>query len=129
MPKQLRKIFVGLVLLIVVAVILIKVVNIQDVIMKKMYPKEYSEYVYTYAEENELDPLLIFAVIKAESNFDSDVVSHSNAMGLMQILERTAREVVVNEIEEEFSKDMLFNPEENIKIGTKYFSRIIRKIQ
>ncbi|HBC84904.1 MAG TPA: hypothetical protein DCZ30_05795 [Clostridiales bacterium] len=129
MPKQLRKIFVGLVLLIVIAVILIKVVNIQDIIMKKMYPKEYSEYVYTYAEENDLDPLLIFAVIKAESNFDSDVVSHSNAMGLMQILERTAKEVVVNEIEEEFSKDMLFNPEENIKIGTKYFSRIIRKIQ
>lgn len=129
MPKQLRKIFVGLVLLIVIAVILIKVVNIQDIIMKKMYPKEYSEYVYTYAEENDLDPLLIFAVIKAESNFDSEVISHSNAMGLMQILERTAREVVINEIEEEFSKDMLFNPEENIKIGTKYFSRIIRKIQ
>lgn len=128
MPKQLRKIFAGVVLLIVIAVILIKVVNIQDIIMKKMYPKEYSEYVYTYAEENDLDPLLIFAVIKAESNFDSDVVSHSNAMGLMQILERTAREVVVNEIEGEFSKDMLFNPEENIKIGTKYFSRIIRKI-
>lgn len=128
MPKQLRKIFVGLVLLIVVAVILIKVVNIQDIIMKKIYPKEYSKYVYTYAEENDLDPLLIFAVIKVESNFDSEVVSHSNAMGLMQILERTAREVVVNEIEEEFSKDMLFNPEENIKIGTKYFSRIIRKI-
>lgn len=128
MPKQLRKIFTGLVLLIVIAVILIKVVNIQDIIMKKMYPKEYSTYVYTYAEENNLDPLLIFAVIKAESNFDSDVVSHSNAMGLMQILERTAREVAINEIEEEFSKDMLFNPEENIKIGTKYFSRIIRKI-
>ena len=87
MPKQLRKIFFGLVLLIVIAVILIKTVNIKDFIMKKMYPKEYSQYVYTYAEENDLDPLLIFAVIKAESNFDSDVVSHSNAMGLMQILE------------------------------------------
>ena len=128
MPKQLRKIFFGLVLLIVIAVILIKTVNIKDIIMKKMYPKEYSQYVYTYAEANDLDPLLIFAVIKAESNFDSDVVSHSNAMGLMQILERTAKEVVINEIQEEFSKDMLFNPEENIKIGTKYFARIIRKI-
>lgn len=128
MPKQLRKIFFGLVLLIVIAVILIKTVNIKDIIMKKMYPKEYSQYVYTYAKENDLDPLLIFAVIKAESNFDSDVVSHSNAMGLMQILERTAKEVVINEIQEEFSKDMLFNPEENIKIGTKYFARIIRKI-
>lgn len=128
MPKQLRKFFFGLILLIVIAVILIKVVNIQDIIMKKMYPKEYSEYVCTYSEENNVDPLLIFAIIKAESNFDSDVISHSNAMGLMQILEKTAKEVVVNEIEEEFSKDMLFNPEENIKIGTKYFSRIARKI-
>lgn len=128
MPKQLRKFFVGLILLIVIAVILIKVVNIQDIIMKKMYPKEYSEYVYTYSKENNVDPLLIFAIIKAESNFDSDVISHSNAMGLMQILEKTAQEVMVNQIEEEFSKDMLFNPEENIKIGTKYFSRIVRKI-
>ncbi len=128
MPKQLRKFFVILILLIVIAVILIKVVDIQDIIMKKMYPKKYSEYVYTYSEENNVDPLLIFAVIKAESNFDSTVVSHSNAMGLMQLLEKTAQEVMVNQIEEEFSKDMLFNPEENIKIGTKYFSRIVRKI-
>lgn len=128
MPKQLRKFFMILILLIVVAVILIKVVDIRDIIMKKMYPKEFSEYVYIYSEENNVDPMLIFAIIKAESNFNSDVVSHSNAIGLMQLLEKTASEVMVNQIEEEFSKDMLFNPEENIKIGTKYFSRIVRKI-
>lgn len=128
MQKQLRKFFIILILLIVIAVVLIKVVNIQDIIMKKMYPKEYSEYVYTYSEKNNVDPLLIFAIIKAESNFDSDVVSHSNAMGLMQLLEKTASEVMVNQIEEEFSKDMLFDPEENIKIGTKYFARIATKI-
>ena len=49
-------------------------------------------------------------------------------MGLMQLMEQTAEEVMVNQIEQNFSKDMLFNPEENIKIGTKYFSRIITEI-
>jgi transglycosylase SLT domain protein len=87
-----------------------------------------SEYVYTYSEENNLDPLLVFAIIKAESNFNTNVVSNSNAMGLMQLMEQTAEEVMVNQIEQNFSKDMLFNPEENIKIGTKYFSRIITEI-
>lgn len=128
MPKQLKKIFIILVLLIVIAVVLIKVINIQNIIMEKLYTKEYSEYVYTYSEENNLDPLLVFAIIKAESNFNTNVVSNSNAMGLMQLMEQTAEEVMVNQIEQNFSKDMLFNPEENIKIGTKYFSRIITEI-
>lgn len=129
MPKQLKKFLIILFILIVIAVVLIKVVNVEEKIMKAMYPKAYSEYVYIYSKENKIDPLLVFAVIKAESNFNSEVVSSSNAVGLMQLLENTAEEVVVNEIEEEFSKDMLFNPEENIKIGTKYFARIIRKIR
>ncbi len=128
MPKQLKKFFIILVLLIVIAVVLIKIINIQNIIMEKLYPKEYSEYVYTYSEENNLDPLLVFAIIKAESNFNTNVVSNSNAMGLMQLMEQTAEEVMVNQIEQNFSKDMLFNPEENIKIGTKYFSRIITEI-
>ena len=52
--------------------------------MKNLYPTEYSEYVYKYSEEYNLDPLLVFAIIKAESNFDPNSVSDSNAMGLMQ---------------------------------------------
>ena len=51
--------------------------------MKNMYPKEYSEYVYKYSEENNIDPLLTFAIIKAESNFNPEATSNSNAIGLM----------------------------------------------
>lgn len=128
MPKQLRKFLGLLILLIVIAVVLIKVVNIKDVLLKSMYPTKYSEYVYTYSEENDIDPLLVFAVIKTESNFNSDVVSNSKAMGLMQILEKTAEEVVINDIEEEsFSKEILFEPEENIKIGTRYFASLLKR--
>ena len=75
MPKQLKKIFIILVLLIVIAVVLIKVINIQNIIMEKLYPKEYSEYVYTYSEENNLDPLLVFAIIKASTSISSNIIT------------------------------------------------------
>ena len=129
MPKQLKKRLTILFILIVVAFFLFKVLNIQDIIMKKIYPKEYEKYVYTYSEENNLDPLLVFAIIKAESNFDSDAKSNSNALGLMQLLEKTAAEVMVNEIGGEFSKSKLYNPEYNIQVGTKYFSGLLEKYE
>lgn len=126
MQKQLRNLII-IILLIVLAVVLIKVVNIQNIILKKMYPQEYSEFVCKYSEENDIDPLLTFAVIKAESNFNSEVISNSDAIGLMQLLERTAEDVMVNNIEGDFSKDMLFEPEENIKIGTKYLATLLKR--
>ena len=95
--------------------------------MKNMYPKEYSEYVYKYSEENNIDPLLTFAIIKAESNFNPEATSSSNAMGLMQVLETTAKEVMQNKIEGNFSKEILFNAEDNIKIGTTYFAYLLDK--
>lgn len=93
--------------------------------MKKLYPTEYSEYVYKYSEEYNLDPLLVFAIIKAESNFDPNSVSDSNAMGLMQLVENTAIDVM-NSINEEIdiSKE-LFDPETNIRFGCKYFSDLM----
>lgn len=95
--------------------------------MKNMYPKEYSEYVYKYSEENNIDPLLTFAIIKAESNFNPEATSNSNAIGLMQVLETTAKEVMQNKTEENFSKEILFNAEDNIKIGTTYFAYLLDK--
>lgn len=58
--------------------------------------KDYSEYVYKYATDYNLDPLLVFAVIKTESNFKVDATSSSNAIGLMQLMENTALEVSDN---------------------------------
>lgn len=106
----------------------IKIFNIPDKILKKMYPKTYSEHVEKYAREYDVDPLLIYAVIKAESNFDEYVVSNSNAKGVMQLMDTTAREVASNVISDvNFNSDMLFDAKINIMLGTKYLSELLKK--
>lgn len=104
---------------------IVRMSNLKDIIYKNMYPINYSEYVYKYSNQNNVDPLLIFAIIKAESNFDPNAVSKSDAKGLMQILEETAEETKNKQLEEDFNKNMLLDPEENIKIGTTYFSILL----
>lgn len=129
MPKTSKRIIV-IVLIISILFGLIKVLNIHEIIMKKMYPKTYAEFVTKYAAEYNVDPLLVFAVIKAESNFDESVVSKRNAKGVMQIMDTTAEEVAENIMSDtNFESSMLFDAETNIKIGTKYLSELLQKYE
>lgn len=102
-----------------------KVIKIQDKILKRIYPMEYSEYVEKYSKENGLDKYLIYAIIKAESNFDSNATSTASAKGLMQLMEETAveRSNVINN--ENVGENDLYDPETNIKLGTSYFAYLL----
>lgn len=113
---------IGIILLIV---LLAKVFNIKTLILKQIYPKKYSEYVEKYAKEYDVDPLLIFSIIKVESNFDEKAKSSSGAKGLMQLMEATATEIA-NKIDEPLvEQESLLEPEKNIMIGTKYYSELL----
>ena len=92
LPKQFKKWLFIFVVIIVTVVVLVKVVDLPNIVLKKIYPQKYSEYVYKYSEQSNVEPLLIFAMIKAESNFDETVVSSSGAVGLMQLMEKTGLE-------------------------------------
>ena len=99
-------------------------------LLKIMYPKKYQEVVSIYEEEYNVEENLIFAVIKAESNFDPNAVSNRNAIGLMQLMEETAKDVArKNDIEINYNnvKDDLCDVNKNINIGTKYLSTLIEK--
>ena len=126
---KLSKFLIALIaILLVIYVVGIKLLDMPTKIMKKIYPKGYSEYVVKYADEYNVDPLLVYAVIKTESNFDDKVVSTSQAKGLMQIMDSTALEVAENILpNENYSSSMLFDAETNIKIGTKYLSELLEK--
>ena len=53
------------------------------------YPRPYSETVRVAAREFSVDPLLIWAVMREESRFDPDALSHAGARGLMQVIPAT----------------------------------------
>jgi hypothetical protein len=74
------------------------------------------EIVHHYAAQYRIDPYLVFAVIKAESNGNPNAVSHAGARGLMQLMPGTARELGVRDI---------FDPAENIAGGTQYLSKLL----
>lgn len=115
----------GIILILIGFIILI--LKPQNMILKKLYKLEYSEYVYKYANENNIDPYLIFSIIKAESNFERNIQSSSGAIGLMQLMESTAVEMG-NEIGEEVViKEALYNAEMNIKIGTSYYAYLVKR--
>ena len=86
-------------------------------IEKATYPVYYREYVEKYAEKNSLEPAVVLAVIKSESSFRPNVVSSAGAIGLMQIMPRTAGKIAEH-FGGEFSEDAdLYDPETNIMFG------------
>ncbi len=119
-----------IILIICVILAIFSIFNIPNKILKQIYKKEYSVYVERYSREYNVDEELIYAVIKAESNFNSNAHSNKGAIGLMQIMEDTAKDIarkanvqiLSNEI-----KQSLLDSEININLGTKYLSILIEK--
>lgn len=79
-------------------------------------PDSYEAYISKAAAAHKLDPLLIKAIIKVESDFNRYAVSSSGAQGLMQLMPETARDLRV---------DNPFDPRQNINGGTRYFKNLL----
>lgn len=126
MDKKIIKILLIILCIFLVIYVLFNKFKIHEQILVKLYPKTYSEYVEKYSEEYNVDSLLIYAIIKAESNFKPDVTSKSNAIGLMQLMNTTAEDTA-KKLGMEYNQELLKNPETNIQIGTKYFSTLNEK--
>lgn len=122
-----KKILVcGLIILILIVFLIV----FKNKIQRIFYPKSYEEFVSMYSDEYGVDENLIFAVIKAESNFQEDAVSHKDALGLMQIMKETAEDVARKyniEIDFNNSEREILNVQNNIKIGTKYLTVLLEK--
>ena len=108
------------ILLILLAVI------IYFVAINLIYPRKYKDIVEQAASIYNVDPNLIYAVIKQESNFNKDAVSSAGAKGLMQIIDPTAKQMArrIDSIDDK-NYDV-FDPYTNIHIGTKYLSYLIK---
>ena len=90
---------------------------------KNAYPREYAEYVESYAEQYGVPETLVFAVIRTESSFNSGAVSSAGAVGLMQMLPETFEWLTDEILFDHLESGMLYDPETNIKYGTYLLSR------
>ena len=79
---------------------------------------DYHSIVHEKAAVYNMDPSLIKAVIKTESNWNSKAISRKGAVGLMQLMPSTASDMNVHNP---------FNPEENIEGGTRYLKYLIER--
>ena len=122
--NKITKILLVCITVIILMLTLYKVLNIEEKILKYLYPIKFEEYVYKYSNELQIDPMLTFAIIKTESNFNKDVISKSGAIGLMQLMESTAKEQA-RKLNIEYSKEVLYEAEVNLKIGLNYFNTLL----
>ncbi len=72
----------------------------------------------TAAKHHAVDPLLIKAIARVESCFDTDAVSRAGAQGLMQLMPATAREMGVRQV---------FNPAQNLLGGSRYIAEMMQR--
>lgn len=77
-------------------------------------------HIHDYAKQFNIQPELIKAIIKVESNFNPLARSPKGALGLMQILPTTAAQ---------YGRYNLFNPKDNISVGTRHFAYLLQKYQ
>ena len=87
---------------------------------RKLYPRYYANTVEKYAKLYNVDTFLIAAMILEESRYNAEAVSWAGAIGLMQIMPATGRELAQQLKIRRFQTSMLKQPNVNIQMGTKY---------
>ena len=96
-----------------------------DDLLRGVYPLIYTDALGAQAEHNRLDPALVAAITRRESQFDREVASHAGAVGLMQILPRTGAELARRSGMSGFDEDQLKVAEVNLALGTLYLRELL----
>ena len=93
------------------------------------YPLAYQQQVKTTAKQLNLNAAWVYSIIHQESNFASDAKSPAGALGLMQLLPRTAYAIAsrLNLRHQLFNSSYLFDINNNILCGANYMDELLRR--
>ena len=89
------------------------------------FPMPYRSLIVRYSSQAGLDPFLVAALIRQESEFNPKALSASKAVGLMQVMPAVGRELARKIPVRGFRTSKLTSPEINIRLGTYYFRRLL----
>ena len=93
---------------------------------KALYPLPYEAALRREAAKNDFDPMFAAGLIRQESTFQADAVSHANAIGLMQVLPKTGK-LLARQLKVRYAKNKLFEPDFNIELGMVYIASLVRQ--
>lgn len=79
---------------------------------------EFKDLVNLAARKHGIQPALVMAVVKCESNFNPRAVSPSGAKGLMQLMDATAKYLGI---------DNAYDPSQNVMAGSMYLARLLKE--
>jgi soluble lytic murein transglycosylase len=94
-------------------------------VWRLVFPFAYGDHIYKYSNKNELDPMLVAGLIRQETIFQHDAVSHAGAVGLMQVLPKTGR-LLARKEKVRYARARLLEPEYNLRLGTVYFRDLLK---
>ncbi|MBI4890340.1 MAG: transglycosylase SLT domain-containing protein [Acidobacteria bacterium] len=90
---------------------------------KLAFPMPFRQAIVNYSKQRGLDPYLVAALIRQESEFDPQAVSPANAIGLMQVMPATGRELGRKVGVKGVRVSSLKNPTLNLNLGTYFLQR------
>jgi soluble lytic murein transglycosylase len=103
--------------------------SVPEEFWKLAFPLPYRKPLLQYSNANGLDPYMVAALIRQESEFNTNAVSHSNAYGLTQVLPSTGRELARRLLRTRaFRPNSLFRPELNLQLGTAYLHSLLTSL-
>ncbi|CAK7068627.1 lytic transglycosylase [Tissierella sp. P1] len=103
------------------------ILTIGIILLTTNYPIGYKSMIVEYSKEYDLDPYLVASIINVESKYDKDAISQKGARGLMQISPSTGKWASEVLGIDNYSEDILFDPETNIRIGTWYLDTLFKE--
>jgi len=93
------------------------------------FPMPYRKSLEEYCRAQSLDPYLMAALIRQESEFNPKAISPANARGLSQVMPATGRQLNRKLKIPRYSTAMLFTPDTNLKMGTFYLKQLSDELE
>ncbi len=103
------------------------ILDMPTLVQRMAFPTYFSDLVLAESASQNIDPLLMFALIRQESVFDDQVESWAGAIGLTQIIPDTGQWIAEMMPWPEYNTSLLRRPYLNIHFGVWFMQRILKQ--